>query len=51
MLTEVGKLIDAGSLQTTMGEHLGRIDAANLRRAHSLIESEHTRGKLVLENF
>ena len=51
LLTEVGKLVDAGSLQTTMGEHLGRIDAANLRRAHSLIESEHTRGKLVLENF
>ncbi len=30
---------------------LGRIDAANLKRAHKLIEAGHTLGKIVLEGF
>ena len=51
LLNEVSQLVDSGRLHTTMGEHLGQIDAANLRRAHASIESEHTCGKLVLENF
>ena len=34
LLTEVARLVDAGALRTTLGEHFGRIDAANLRRAH-----------------
>ena len=39
LLTEVARLIDAGTLRTTLGEHFGAINAGNLRRAHSLIES------------
>lgn len=51
LLDRVASLIDDGTLRTTLGEHLGRIDAANLRRAHALIESHRARGKLVLEGF
>lgn len=51
LLERVAALVDAGVLRTTLGEHYGRIDAANLRRAHALIESHRARGKLVLEGF
>ncbi|TGV29781.1 zinc-binding alcohol dehydrogenase family protein, partial [Mesorhizobium sp. M8A.F.Ca.ET.142.01.1.1] len=36
---------------TTLGEHFGRIDAANLRRAHALLESHRAKGKIVLEGW
>ena len=51
LLTEAGKLVDAGVLRTTLTESLGTIDAANLRRAHALIESGKARGKLVLARW
>lgn len=51
LLTRVAALIDAGTLRTTLGEHFGGIDAANLRRAHALIESGKAKGKVVLEGF
>jgi zinc-binding alcohol dehydrogenase family protein len=51
LLTEVAQLVDAGTLRTTLGEHLGTINAANLRKAHALLESGRARGKLVLEGF
>jgi zinc-binding alcohol dehydrogenase family protein len=51
LLDEVSRLIDAGVLKTTLGEHFGVISAANLRRAHALIESGTARGKIVLEGF
>jgi NADPH2:quinone reductase len=51
LLNEVAKLVDAGTIKTTLAENLGRIDAANLRRAHALIESGRARGKIVLEGF
>ena len=51
LLNEVSELVDAGILCTTFGEHFGRIDAANLRRAHALIESGTAKGKIVLEGF
>ncbi len=35
LLDEVARLVDSGRLRTTLGEHYGRIDAANLRRAHA----------------
>jgi len=47
----VADLVDAGVLQTTLGEHFGRIDAANLRRAHALLESHRAKGKIVLEGW
>jgi NADPH:quinone reductase len=51
LLTEVSRLVDEGTLRTTLTETLGRIDAATLRRAHALIETGKARGKIVLEGF
>ena len=51
LLTAVARLVDAGQLRSTLGEHFGRINAGNLRRAHALQESGKARGKLVLEGF
>ena len=47
----VARLVDAGRIKTTLGETYGRINAANLRRAHALIESGKAKGKIVLEGF
>ncbi|MCI1036280.1 zinc-binding alcohol dehydrogenase family protein [Pseudomonas putida] len=51
LLERVSQLIDDGVLKTTLGEHFGAINAENLKRAHSVIESGKARGKIVLENF
>ncbi|WP_085582614.1 MULTISPECIES: zinc-binding alcohol dehydrogenase family protein [unclassified Pseudomonas] len=51
LLNRVAGLIDDGTLKTTVGEHFGRITAANLRRAHALLESGKAKGKIVLEGF
>lgn len=51
LLERVARLVDEGVLRTTAGEHFGRINAANLRRAHAFIESHRARGKVVLEGF
>jgi NADPH:quinone reductase-like Zn-dependent oxidoreductase len=40
LLSEVAELVDAGVIRTTVGDHFGRINADNLKRAHALIESE-----------
>jgi zinc-binding alcohol dehydrogenase family protein len=51
LLNEVARLVDAGTLRTTLGETYGVINAANLRRAHALIESGRAKGKIVLEGW
>ncbi len=51
ILTEVADLVNTGMIQTTVGEHFGTINAVNLKRAHALIESGKSRGKIVLEGF
>ncbi|MDM0012229.1 zinc-binding alcohol dehydrogenase family protein [Variovorax sp. J22P168] len=51
LLAEVAKLVDAGRIRTTANAAFGRIDAANLRRAHALIESGTAQGKVVLAGF
>jgi zinc-binding alcohol dehydrogenase family protein len=51
ILERVAALIDVGALQTTVGERIGTISAANLRRAHAIVESNKARGKLVLAGF
>ncbi|WBS00063.1 zinc-binding alcohol dehydrogenase family protein [Pseudoduganella sp. SL102] len=51
ILDRVAALVDSGELRTTVGEHIGKIDAPNLRRAHAIIESGKARGKLVLAGF
>jgi len=44
-------MIDQGLIKTTVGEHLGKINAANLRKAHQHLESQTAKGKVVLEGF
>jgi NADPH:quinone reductase-like Zn-dependent oxidoreductase len=51
LLNEVAQLVDAGLIRTTLTERFGSINAANLRRAHALIESGKSRGKVVLEGW
>lgn len=51
LLKEVAKLVDAGQIKTTLAEVIGPINAANLLRAHALLESKRTIGKLVLSGF
>ena len=51
LLNEVARLVDAGTLRTTLGESFGMVNAANLRRAHALLESGRAKGKIVLEGF
>ena len=51
LLNEVSALADAGTLKTTMTQNYGTITAANLKKAHALIESGASIGKVVLEGF
>jgi NADPH2:quinone reductase len=51
LLNEVARLVDAGTLRTTLTDRLAPIDAANLKRVHALLESGKGRGKTVLEGF
>jgi NADPH2:quinone reductase len=51
LLSEVAGLVDDGLIRSTMRENLGLINAANLKRAHALVESGTAIGKIVLEGF
>ena len=51
LLNDVSDLIDKGVLRTTFDQNFGTINAANLKRAHALIESGKSRGKIVLEGW
>lgn len=51
LLNDVSDLIDKGVLRTTFEQNFGVINAANLKRAHKLLESGASRGKIVLEGW
>ena len=51
LLNDVSDLIDKGVLHTTIEQAFGTINAANLKRAHALLESGKSRGKIVLEGW
>ncbi|WP_322068186.1 zinc-binding alcohol dehydrogenase family protein [Paraburkholderia bannensis] len=51
LLNRVAELIDQGTLRTTLGQHIGTINATNLRKAHAQLESNKAVGKIVLEGF
>lgn len=51
LLAEVAALVDAGKVRTTVNANFGNINAANLRKAHALIESGKAQGKIVLQGF
>ena len=51
ILNEVAALIDKGQVKSTVAENFGTINAANLIKAHKLLESGRSKGKIVLEGF
>ncbi|CAN7232375.1 zinc-binding alcohol dehydrogenase family protein [Neorhizobium tomejilense] len=51
LLNHVAELVDAKKIRTTLAETLGPINAANLKKAHAMVESNRTKGKLVLSGF
>ena len=51
LLNDVADLIDKGVLRTTLDQTFGTINSANLKRAHALLESGKSRGKIVLEGW
>ena len=51
LLAEVAALVDTGKVRTTANASFGAINAANLKKAHALIESGTAQGKVVLQGF
>ncbi|MET7667457.1 zinc-binding alcohol dehydrogenase family protein [Micromonospora luteifusca] len=51
ILEQTARLVDDGTLRTTLTNQLGPINAANLRQAHAMIETSTTMGKIVLAGF
>ena len=51
ILEQAAVLVEKGILRTTLTANLGTIDAATLKRAHTLLEGGRVIGKLVLEGF
>lgn len=51
LLATVADLVDTFSVKSTLAEEFGTINAANLIRAHKLLESGKSRGKIVLTGF
>lgn len=51
LLGRVADMVDKGKIRTTLAQHFGSINAENLLRAHVLLESGKSRGKIVLSGF
>lgn len=51
LLNEVARLVDQGVIRTTAAQKLAPINAENLRKAHAMLETGRTVGKVVLEGF
>jgi len=51
LLSRVADMLDAGDIRSTMVNDFGSINAANLIRAHALLESGKSIGKIVLSGF
>ena len=51
LLAEVAALVDTGKVRTTANASFGTINAANLKKAHALLESGSAQGKVVLAGF
>ncbi len=51
LLARVAALVDAGQIRSTANQQLGAITADNLRRAHLLMESHTSVGKVVLAGW
>lgn len=51
ILEEVSRLVDAGTLRSTMKTELSPINAENLKAGHRLAESQSAIGKIVISGF
>ena len=51
LLTDLTRLIQQAQIKTTLNQTLGKINAANLRQAHQLLESGSAIGKVVLAGW
>ncbi|MBU2979131.1 zinc-binding alcohol dehydrogenase family protein [Alteromonas sp. C1M14] len=51
ILNEISRMLDEGTLISTLGKHLGVVNAENIINAHQLLESNRCIGKLVLAPF
>ncbi|RAX40536.1 zinc-binding alcohol dehydrogenase family protein [Rhizobium tropici] len=51
LLTKIAELVDAGKIRSTLTETAGTINAANLKKAHALVETGKMKGKVVLAGF
>jgi zinc-binding alcohol dehydrogenase family protein len=51
LLNRIAELVDQGQLQSTVNQSLGTINAVNLKKAHALLESHQSIGKVVLSGF
>lgn len=51
LLNKVSELVDKGTIRTTLADDFGPINAANLKKAHALLESGRAKGKIVLSGF
>jgi NADPH:quinone reductase len=51
ILGQIADLADAGRLRSTLTERLSPINVANLKLAHTMVESAGMRGKVVLEGW
>ncbi len=51
ILNEVAALLDKREIRTTSAHNLGIINATNLKKAHALLESGRSHGKIVLVGF
>lgn len=50
ILDQVAKLLDAGTIHSTVTKVLKPINATNLKEAHRLVETNHMIGKVVISN-
>ncbi|MBB6220862.1 zinc-binding alcohol dehydrogenase family protein [Rhizobium leguminosarum] len=51
LLNRISELVDAGRIRTTLSETIGPINAANLKKAHAMVETGRMKGKAVLAGF
>ena len=51
ILSDLSRLIEQGQIKTTFKQSFGKINAANLKQAHALLESGKAIGKIVLSGF
>lgn len=51
LLNKVAQLVDDGKINSTQNQNFGTINAKNLQKAHALLESNQSIGKIVLDGF